>query len=84
MAEHFDLSGSLSKFLFCIQILRRSYGTWWRVLMPIPSTEQAVTELRVAAEVLFFRPLKRAEDVLALWQPQSCDWGYPMPPAEAG
>ena len=45
---------------------------------------QAVTELRVAAEVLFFRPLTRAGDVLALWQPKSRDWGYPMPPADAG
>jgi len=44
----------------------------------------AVTKLRVVTEIPFFRPLKRAGDVLALWQPQSRGWGYPMPPAEAG
>jgi hypothetical protein len=41
----------------------------------LPGAAQAVTKLRVAAAVLFFRPLKRAGDVLALWQPQSRDWG---------
>ena len=64
--------------------MHRPYRTPGIFGIPSPHAEQAVTELRVAAEVLFFRPLKRAEDVLALWQPQSCDWGYPMPPAEAG
>jgi len=36
---------------------------------------RAVTKLRVVAELLFFRPLKRAGDVLASPQPQSRDWG---------
>ena len=43
-----------------------------------------VRKLRIVARLLFFRPLKRAGDVLALWRPQSRDWGYPMPPADAG
>jgi hypothetical protein len=38
---------------------------------------RAVTKLLVVAELLFFRPLKRAGDVLAFPQPQSRDWGYP-------
>ena len=49
-----------------------------------PPGRRAVTELRVVAELLFFRRLTRAGDVLAFPQPQSRDWGYPMPPADAG
>jgi hypothetical protein len=41
----------------------------------LPGAAQAVTKLRVAAAVLFFRPLKRAGDVFTLWQHQSRDWG---------
>jgi hypothetical protein len=35
----------------------------------------AVTALPVAAEFIFFRPLKRAGDLLAYREPQSHDWG---------
>src|SRR5581483_1942831 len=38
----------------------------------------------LGAEIIFFRPLTRAGMVLAFLQPQSCDWGYLMSPAEAG
>ena len=45
---------------------------------------QAVTKPSVGAKIILFRPLKRAGDVLTFPQPQSLDWGYLMPPAEAG
>ena len=38
----------------------------------------------VVAEITSFRPLKRARDDFGLWQPQSRDWGYRIPPAKAG
>jgi len=36
------------------------------------------------AEIILFRPLKRAGGLLTFPQPQTRDWGYPMPPAVAG
>ena len=38
----------------------------------------------LAGKIILFRPLKRAGDVLTFPKPQSFDWGYPMPPANAG
>jgi hypothetical protein len=49
-----------------------------------PSETQAVTKPAIGAEIMLFRPLKRAGDVLTFPQSQSRDWGYPMPPADAG
>jgi len=50
----------------------------------IPSVGQSVTKTSAGAEIILFRPLKRAGDVLTSPQPQSRDWGYPVPPADAG
>ena len=47
-------------------------------------TEQFVTKLAMEAAIFFFRPLKRAGDVLTFRKPQCRDWGYPMPPAYVG
>ena len=47
-------------------------------------SKQAITKPSPGIEMIFFRPLSRAPDVLTFPQPQSRDWGYPIPPAYAG